>query len=118
MCRICSENHIPNWKDIREKLKEFIHIIDQEFAIQRITLFGSFAKGDYHENSDIDLIIIGKFSGRLFDRIGKVLEFVPKGIEIEPFVYTPEEFQEMKKRGNPFILSALDYGIDLVTVQD
>lgn len=118
MCRICSENNIPDWKNIKEKLVEFIHIIDKEFTVKRIILFGSFAQGDYHENSDIDLIIIGDFSGHLFERIGMILDHVPKGIEIEPFVYTPEEFQAMQERENPLVLNALNYGIDFLRAQD
>ncbi|MGV9173682.1 MAG: nucleotidyltransferase domain-containing protein [Promethearchaeia archaeon] len=114
MCKICSENNFPNWKNFRKKLKEFIHQIDANFDIIRIILFGSFANGDYHENSDIDLIIIGNFTGRIFDRIGNILDFVPKGLQIEPFVYSESEFEYMINSNNPFILNALRNGVDLL----
>jgi hypothetical protein len=78
-------------------------------------LFGSFAKGDYHENSDVDLVIVGDFKGRIFERIGEVLTYAPDGLEIEPFVYTPEEFKTMQENNNPFILNALSTGIEIIS---
>ncbi|MBD3213528.1 MAG: hypothetical protein GF311_13050 [Candidatus Lokiarchaeota archaeon] len=61
------------WRNIRKDVKAFIHRIDSIFNLRKFFLFGSLAKGDYHENSDIDLIIIGALLGRIFDRIGKIL---------------------------------------------
>jgi len=67
-------------------------------------LFGSFAKGEIHEGSDIDLIVVGDFKERFFERIGKIIEMTD--LPIEPLVYTKEEFEEMKKN-NPFIKDIL-----------
>jgi uncharacterized protein len=113
MCKICSQSGFLDWKNVREDLKEFIHKIKANFEIDRIILFGSFARGDYHENSDVDLIIVGEFQERFFDRIGKVLQYAPKGIEIEPFVYNREEFLQMLETENPFIINAVSNGIEL-----
>lgn len=115
MCKICSQSDLLSWRNIREDLKKFIHQIDAKFNLQKIILHGSFAKGDYHENSDIDLIIIGDFRGRIFDRIGEVLKYAPKGLTIEPFVYTPDEFKSMKDNNNPFIMNALSTGIEILS---
>ena len=81
---------------------------------KKIILFGSFARGDYHENSDIDLIIIGDFSRRFFDRIGKMLDLVPSDLYIEPLVYTKEEFNKMRENGNSFILTAISDGLNSI----
>jgi len=104
-----------NWGDFKEKLKSFIHAINSLFDITKIILFGSFARGDFHENSDVDLVIVGKFKNRFFDRIGKILDLVPKGITIEPFIYNDEEIEKMIKKENPFILNALSEGIILLS---
>jgi len=81
---------------------------------KKIILFGSFARGDYHENGEIDLIIIGDFIGRFFDRIGRILDLVPNDLYIEPLVYTKEEFNKMRENGNPFILTAKSDGLNLI----
>jgi hypothetical protein len=51
----------------------------------------SLARGDFHQGSDLDLIIIKETSKKFPDRIEEVLGYVPGGIAVEPRVYTPEE---------------------------
>lgn len=114
MCKICSEDYSLGRDDIKEKLKAFLHTIVNQFNIERIILFGSYARGDFHENSDIDLIIVGIFKERFFDRIGKILDLVPNDLNIEPFVYTNEEFEKMRENGNPFIITAVSEGVQLI----
>ncbi|OLC53313.1 MAG: hypothetical protein AUH92_06240 [Acidobacteria bacterium 13_1_40CM_4_69_4] len=58
------------------------------------------ARGDVHQGSDLDLILIGDFSGSRRDRVDQVLEVawalgVRRGVE--PLVYTPEEFERAKR---------------------
>jgi len=67
-------------------------------------MFGSFARGEIHEGSDIDLIVVGDFKERFFERISKIIEMTD--LPIEPLVYTKEEFEEMKIN-NPFIKDIL-----------
>lgn len=114
MCKICTEDYSISRTDIRESLKIFIHTLVKVFKIERIILFGSYARGDYHENSDIDLIIVGNFEERFFDRIGNILDLVPYNLNIEPLVYTKNEFQKMSENGNPFILNAISEGLNIL----
>ncbi len=114
MCKLCSNGNSIGSSKVKESLINFLHKLTDQFQIDQIILFGSFARGDYHENSDIDLIIVGTFKERFFDRIGKVLEFAPKELDVEPFVYTREEFNKMKQYENPFLLNALSEGISLI----
>lgn len=79
--------------------------------MKEVYLYGSFAKGEIHEGSDIDLLIIGDFSERFFDRIGRILDITD--LPVEPIVYTVEEFEELKKSQNPFIMEILKTGIRL-----
>ncbi len=97
--------------DAREKihveLEDFIKQLKNKFQISSIYLFGSFATGDIHEASDIDLIIIGDFKERFIERIGMILELT--NLPIEPLVYTENEFQDMIDNKNPFIIEILKY---------
>jgi UTP:GlnB (protein PII) uridylyltransferase len=57
------------------------------------------SRGDVHQGSDLDLILVGDFSGSRRDRVDQVLEVawdvgVRRGVE--PLVYTPEEFERAK----------------------
>jgi uncharacterized protein len=114
MCKICSDSNFISSSKIKESLVSFFHEIIDRFEIDQIILFGSFARGDFHENSDVDLIIVGNFRENFFDRIGKILEIAPLELEIEPFIYTKEEFSKMKQSGNPFILNALSEGLMII----
>lgn len=49
---------------IREQVIEEIQILAEKYQIEKIYLFGSRARGDYHRTSDIDLAV----SGGDFDR--------------------------------------------------
>lgn len=99
----------------REKLieaaKEFAQKLKTLFPIEKIYLYGSLARGETHEGSDIDLIIVGNFKERFFERIGLILELTE--LPIEPLVYTPWEFKALQEEGNPLIEEALRTGIEL-----
>ena len=114
MCKICSEDYSLSGNDIRESLKTFLHAIINQLKIEKIILYGSYARGDFHEYSDIDLIIVGDFKERFFDRIGHILDLVPYDLNIEPFTYTKEEFEKMEANGNPFIITAINEGLNLL----
>lgn len=46
-----------NTQIIEEKLSAIKPYLNQEFHVDKIGYFGSFAKGGAHENSDIDILI-------------------------------------------------------------
>ncbi|MEW6409599.1 MAG: nucleotidyltransferase domain-containing protein [Nitrospirota bacterium] len=78
-------------------------------------IFGSFARGDYSKRSDLDVIFVEETRKRFIDRIGRYLDTLRDKESLKPFdidvlVYTPEEFEKMKKDGNRFILWALREG--------
>lgn len=99
----------------REKLvgeiKKLAQKLKSTFPIEKIYLYGSFARGEIHEGSDIDLLIIGDFRERFFERIGLILDLTD--LPIEPLVYTREEFQELRASQNPFIEEILRTGVEL-----
>lgn len=61
--------------------------------------------GEIHEGSDTDLIIVGDFKERFFERIGRILD--PTDLPMEPHVYTVEEFKQLKDSQNPFVAEVL-----------
>ena len=101
LCRI----DIERSEEILKELKGFVNKLKETLPVDEVYLYGSFAKGEVHEGSDIDLIIVGNFQERLFERIGKILDMTD--LPVEPLVYTHEEFQKMKDEGNPFIREVL-----------
>ena len=99
LCRVNPEDR----EEIYERLTEFAHLLRSKHKVSKVYLYGSFARGDLHEGSDIDLIIVGEFQGRMPQRIGKILDLT--SLPIEPLVYTEAEFEQMKDR--PFLMEVL-----------
>ncbi len=110
MCQLCRRDYKIN-RETHEKIKNIIHKIIKEILPSKIILFGSFARGDWHEQSDVDLLIVADTKERFFERIGKVLDLNDTDLELEPLVYTPFEFERMVREERPFIMNILDEGI-------
>lgn len=79
----------------------------------RVIFFGSFARNESDELSDIDLVIIKETDDDFFSRIRKVLKILDLKTAIDVLVYTPSEFQTMQEQGNVLIESILEEGIVL-----
>ena len=106
LCRI----DLTKTEQLFADLKDFVRRLKDIYRITRVYLFGSFARGDFDEGSDIDLLIIGDFKGRLVERIKTVMDMTD--LPIEPLVYTDEEFETMR-HSNPFIKEILKEGKEL-----
>lgn len=76
-------------------------------------LFGSQARGDAAPESDIDLIVLKETERRFLDRLQDALEAMEPDRAVDVLVYTPEEFQAVQERGNPFLERALREGTEL-----
>ena len=96
---------------IAQRVRLFAGELTRRLPVHEVYLFGSFATGEIHDGSDIDLLVIGDFQDRLFERIGRVLDLTD--LPIEPLVYTPDEICAMKQAGNPFITEVLRTAIRL-----
>jgi HEPN domain-containing protein len=68
------------------------------------------ARGDADEYSDIDLIVVKQTHQRFVQRMVEAGSFIPKGVSVDVFVYTPEELRAMINGENPFIEQALSDG--------
>ena len=90
-------------------MDEIVDIIVKKYGpIEKVIVFGSHARQEADEYSDLDLIIIKNTSQGFVERLVSVPQLP---IHADIFVYTPEEFQRMQEDENPFIISALTNSI-------
>lgn len=100
--------------EIIESLKEFLENVNGNYDLEKAILFGSRARGDYLNTSDVDLILVSKdfekvpFRKRAID----ILDFWNEEIDIQIISYTPREFEKMKKQLG-IVSKALKEGINL-----
>ena len=83
----------------------------RELNPQAIILFGSFARGDINEGSDVDILVIANFKEPFLDRIKTLLDLNDRiGLPLEPVGYTPAEFKKMQMGKNRFIEEVIATG--------
>ena len=77
-------------------------------------MFGSVARGEADEWSDLDLIVIADTDRTFFERFRDfdgLYEVCPR---LDLLVYTSAEFERMVDEENPFLLRALEEGMDVL----
>ena len=103
-------------KDIMGRVEEISARLKKEYNAQEVILFGSYARGEATEDSDVDILVIAPATERFFDRMAKVLELVRDlydGLALSPIVLRPEEVSERLRIGDQFIQEILEEGMKL-----
>lgn len=100
--RIISESIVENiWK--------YLARISQYYKIEAIILFGSYAKGIYDENSDIDLAVISNDFTDLIEDGAKLIGLTWKiDTRIEPHPISKADYEKIS---NPLIAEIRNTGI-------
>lgn len=80
---------------LRAELERFVDIVSRELNPERIVLFGSFAHGEVHEWSDLDLVVIAETELPFLERQKRVMHSVRPAVSMDFFVYTPSEWDYM-----------------------
>jgi predicted nucleotidyltransferase len=85
-------------------------------ALKAVRLFGSRARGQGHEHSDLDLALIVETGGRARRHALYDLAFdigLTHGVELAPLVLEEQQFQELKRRERRIALEIEGEGIPL-----
>ncbi len=105
-----AKRRIPS--KVKQKISTYIQVLKEDhLPIQSAWLYGSYAKGNPHEWSDIDLCIVSK----KFRDPYKAMQYLwlkrieDIGLTIEPVGYTPKDFKE----GSSLISEIKKYGIEI-----
>ena len=81
-------------------------------GVRAAFLVGSFARGDVGLTSDLDIVIVQETRKRFLDRAEEWAAILQPRCAIDLFVYTPEEFADLRDR--PFLRHALADGRSLL----
>jgi predicted nucleotidyltransferase len=84
-----------------QALRPVKHKIDRAF------IYGSFASGDYGNESDVDLFIVSKLSGlKLAELLGDVQNEIGRSINVSQF--TSDEYNQRKENNDHFLTRVLE----------
>jgi predicted nucleotidyltransferase len=88
--------------DFKARIDKLLEVL-RPYEPERVYLFGSAAREEADELSDLDLVVIKRTSLPFFERLREVAKLLPAGTGgVDVLVYTPEEFLRMQQEGNAF----------------
>ncbi|UCH88116.1 MAG: nucleotidyltransferase domain-containing protein [Thermoplasmata archaeon] len=100
-----------------KKLKRFKDEITRKYNVERVILFGSYARGKIDVHSDADIIVVGNFKKKgnlnrapLFYREWHLVHKID--LPVDFICYTPEEFERLKNQVS-IVSEALKEGIEI-----
>ena len=96
---------IQDLDELRRRLAP--HLIKARKAI----VFGSVARGEADEWSDLDLVIVADTPRPFFDRFKDFTGIWDVWPQLDLLIYTPAEFERMRAEGRPFIEHILAEGV-------
>jgi len=105
-----------NYDELIQTLREIsVEIKNKIRSVLKIYLFGSFARGNYTPDSDLDiLVVLEKCDLPFVERRDLFVDFF-KGVpfDLNIFVYTKDEINEMIAQKNLFIEEVLKEAVEI-----
>lgn len=97
------------------RINGFLKKVGERYHLQQAILFGSRARGDHFQHSDVDLLLVSEdFAGIPFpDRPSPLYVYWNDDLPLEILCYTPEEF-ERKRQAIGIVRDAVQEGIHLI----
>jgi uncharacterized protein len=90
--------------------QNYASAVNSKFGFIRMILFGSYAKGNFNDDSDIDIAVVFKDYGSLIDMQLELMRLRRKiDSRIEPHPFRESEFEI----SNPIVDEILKYGKDI-----
>ena len=98
-------------QQFNNQTQKAVNILKKSYHPDKIILYGSVARGDFTEDSDIDLLIIKKGVDKIEPHlpIYQALTLLDNIYRVEPRVYSPEEIKRTPKN-NFYLQTALKEG--------
>jgi predicted nucleotidyltransferase len=90
-------------------IRRFARQIGERFRPEKIILFGSYAYGTPHKESDVDLLVIMPASNEVSQSI-RILQAFERPFALDLIVKTPRNIERSLKNGDWFIREIIEKG--------
>lgn len=101
-------------ENVRSEIQSITSQLVEQYHAQKVILFGSAANGHFHEDSDLDFLIIkdniptyGK------DRLRELDSLIYYRVPVDMIVYNAQEMKDLQAMNDPFVMQILREGIVL-----
>lgn len=96
-----------------EAIDHFIKRATGELRLLALVLFGSLARGDYHQRSDADVcVVLAEPPNSPFEGYDRVVACDPSGV-VQPVVFGADQFRQMVHQANGLALEVMADGVFL-----
>lgn len=95
---------------VEHALARYVKRIRSRVELHQAILFGSYARGNYSHDSDVDVAVI---ADRLPEDYGEryaLLKETVLGLDLQPFAYTVKEWEKMARTESGFVQEILRHG--------
>ncbi len=82
---------------LEQELNRYLGLLTTHDQPERIILFGSLVTGNLHPDSDIDLVIIKQTELSFWHRRREMRRLLQPQVGTDLFVYTPNEFEQLRQ---------------------
>jgi predicted nucleotidyltransferase len=86
---------------LEQELTRYVRLLTEHGDPERVIVFGSLVTGHVQAWSDIDLVIVERTHLPFFQRLRQVRKLLRPKVGTDILVYTPEEFEQLR-RERPF----------------
>lgn len=96
---------------MEKEVKRIVDKIKKEYKPEKIYIFGSFAYGKPHKDSDLDLFIVKntkKNRGERYMDVGRMI--LDREMPVDILVYTPGEVKKRIELGDFFVKKIINQG--------
>jgi len=103
-------------RELNKRLQTIGKKSKKDYRAEKVILFGSYAKGNETEDSDVDLLVVAPKKERFFERMASVRRLIRdlrNGLAVSPIVLTPGELKKRRAAGDPFVREILQTGVSL-----
>ena len=109
------KNIIKRWKarKVMKIVKEYAEEVKKNYDVEAIILFGSYVKGTYHKDSDIDIVVVtNDIEKNIFDEELKLVKLRRNiDLRIEPHIIETEDYKNIS---NPFVQEVIETGLKII----
>jgi hypothetical protein len=104
-----------------EGLQDIVRKIRDSYPARKILVFGSYARGDTHQHSDLNLCVIvaqreeqpiqeWPSKGWLYRCAELINDVAAAEVAVAPYVFTEGEFEALRNSGHPLVGRILEEG--------
>lgn len=99
-----------NSKYVNKQIQKIKKQLVEKYGAEKIILFGSSIWSDNDKPNDLDFLILKSGVDKRDNRLLTVYKTIEKEMAADFLVYTPEEYSNLIKMGDPFIKKIKERG--------